>query len=45
MVYGIYREGRGEVMYCAKYDPHPTPLVYAIHHTILAVTITCKRQA
>ena len=29
---------------CAIYDPHPTPLVYAIHHTILAVEISCKGQ-
>jgi len=25
--------------------PHPTPLVYAIHHTILAMAISCKCQA
>ena len=30
--------------YCAICDPHPTPLVYAIHHTILAVAISCKGQ-
>jgi len=29
---------------CAMYDPHPTPLVYAIHHIILAVAISCKGQ-
>jgi len=26
---------------CATCDPHPTPLVYAIHHTILTVAISC----
>jgi len=31
--------------YCAIYDPHPTPLVYAIHHTILAVAISCEGEA
>jgi len=31
--------------YCAIYDPHLTPLVYAIHHTILAVAISCKGQS
>jgi len=30
---------------CAIYAPHPTPLVYAIYHTILAVAISCKAQA
>jgi len=29
---------------CAIYDSHPTLLVYAIHHTILAVAISCKGQ-
>jgi len=29
---------------CAIYDPYPTPLVYTIHHTILAVAILCKGQ-
>jgi len=29
---------------CAIYDPHPTPFVHAIHHTILAVAISCKDQ-
>jgi len=28
----------------AIYDRHPTPLVYAIHHTILAMAISCKGQ-
>ena len=31
--------------YCAIYDPHSTRLVYAIHHTILAVAIARKGQA
>jgi len=30
--------------YCAIYDPSPTPLLYAIHHTILVMTISCKGQ-
>jgi len=30
---------------CAIYDPPPTPLVYAIHDTILVMTISCKGQA
>jgi len=30
--------------YCALYDPPPTPLSYAIHHAILALTISCKGQ-
>jgi len=30
--------------YCARYDPHPTPIMAAIHHTILAVEISCKGQ-
>ena len=29
---------------CAIYDPPSTPLLYAIHHTILAMTILCKGQ-
>jgi len=28
----------------AIYDPHPTPLVYTIHNTILALAIACKGQ-
>ena len=28
--------------FCAIYDLHPTLPVYAIHHTILAVAISCK---
>jgi len=31
--------------YCAIYDSPPTPLVYAIHHTILVMAILCKGQA
>jgi len=27
-----------------NFFPHPTPLVYAIHHTILAMAILCKVQ-
>jgi len=30
--------------YCAIYAPLPTSLVYAIHHTILVVAISCKGQ-
>jgi len=30
--------------YCAIYDTPPTPLVYAIHHTILVMAISCKGQ-
>jgi len=30
--------------YCTIYDPHPTALVYAIHHATLAVAISCKGQ-
>jgi len=30
--------------YCVIYDPPPTPLLYAIHHTILVMTISCKGQ-
>jgi len=29
---------------CAIYDPHPTLLVYAIHHTIMTVAISCIGQ-
>jgi len=28
----------------AIYDPSSTSLVYAIHHTILVITISCKGQ-
>ena len=28
--------------YCAIFDPPPTPRVYAIHHTILCIAISCK---
>ena len=28
--------------YCAIYDSPPTPLVYAIQHTILVMAISCK---
>jgi len=24
--------------------PHPAPLVYAIHHTIMAMAISCEDQ-
>jgi len=30
--------------YCAIYDALPTPLLYAIHHTILVIAISCKGQ-
>jgi hypothetical protein len=31
--------------YCAVYDPAPTPLLlYATHHTILVMEISCKGQ-
>jgi len=30
--------------YCARYAPLPTPLVYAIHHTISVMAILCKGQ-
>ena len=30
--------------FCAIYDPPPTPLLYAIRHTILVMTISCKGQ-
>jgi len=30
--------------YCARYDPHPTSRVYAIHHTISVMAISCKGQ-
>ena len=32
-------------VYCAIYDAPPTPLVYAIHNTILIMAISCKGQA
>ena len=32
-------------VYCARYDAPPTPLFYAIHHTILVMAISCKGQA
>jgi len=32
-------------VYCAIYDAPPTPLVYAMHHTILVIAILCKGQA
>ena len=32
-------------IYCAIYDAPPTPLLYAIHYTILATAISCKGQA
>jgi len=31
-------------VYCAIYDTPPTPLVYAIHNSILAMAISCKGQ-
>jgi len=31
-------------IYCAIYDALPTPLLYAIHHTILVMAISCKGQ-
>jgi len=31
-------------VHCAIYDALPTPLVYAIHHTILPMAISCKGQ-
>ena len=31
-------------VHCALYDAPPTPLVYAIHHTILGMAISCKGQ-
>jgi len=30
--------------YCAIYAPPPPPPVYAIHHTILVMAISCKGQ-
>jgi len=30
--------------YCAVFDPPPTPLVYAMHHAILAMAMSCKGQ-
>jgi len=31
--------------YWAIYDPPPDPLVYAMHHTILAIAKSCKGQS
>jgi len=31
-------------VYSAVYDAPPTPLLYAIHHTVLAMAISCKDQ-
>jgi len=31
-------------VYCAIYDAPPTPLLYAIHYTILATAISCEGQ-
>jgi len=31
--------------YCTIYNPRTSPLVYAIHHAILAIAISCKGQA
>jgi len=31
-------------VYCAIYDAPPAPLVYATHHTILVIAISCKGQ-
>ena len=31
-------------VYCAIYDAPPTPLVYAVHHTISEMAISCKGQ-
>jgi len=31
-------------VYCAIYDAPPTPLMYAIHHTLLLLAISCKGQ-
>ena len=28
---------------CAMYDPPPTLLLYAIHHTILVMAVSCKK--
>jgi len=30
--------------HCAIYALPPTPLLYAIHHTILVMTVSCKGQ-
>jgi len=30
--------------YCAIYAPLPTPLLYATHHTILVIAISCRGQ-
>jgi len=32
-------------VYCALYDAPTTPLLYAIHHTILVMAISCKRPS
>jgi len=32
-------------VYCARYDDPPTPPLYAIHYTILVMTISCKGQS
>ena len=29
-------------VYCARYDAPPTPPLYAIHRTMLEITISCK---
>ena len=31
-------------VHCALYDAPPIPLVYAIHHTILGLAMSCKGQ-
>ena len=31
-------------IYCAIYDAHPTPLLYATHHTILVMATSSKGQ-
>ena len=31
-------------VYCARNDAPPTPLLYAIHYTILVMAISCKGQ-
>jgi len=28
--------------YCTIYDPPPTPFLFAVHHTLLLVSISCK---
>ena len=32
-------------VYSAVYDAPPNPVLYAIHHTVLAMAISCKGQA